>query len=85
MVTVTLDLNDSNYHTWSHGMKHALFSKNKIKFVNGEIQESTKTNSFYDVWEGCNMMVISWITRILNAQIAQSTITSTMLRIFGML
>jgi len=67
-------LDGSNYHTWSRGINRALLSKNKIKFVNGEIQEPPKNGALYDVWERCNMMVISWITRTLNPQIMHSTI-----------
>ena len=33
---------------WSRVIKCAFLSKNKIKFINGEIQDLTKTNSFYD-------------------------------------
>jgi len=42
-------LDGSNYHTWSHIMKHALHSKNKIKFFNSGIQESVKTDVLHDV------------------------------------
>jgi len=74
MILVTPALDGTNYHTWSQGMKKTLLSKNKIKFVNGEIQEPTKTHVLHDGWERCNMMVISWITRTLNSRIAHSTI-----------
>jgi len=65
MILVTPALDGSNYHTWSRAMKRALLSKNKIKFINGEIQEPVKTDPLHDAWERCNMMVISWITRSL--------------------
>jgi len=55
-------------------MKRALLSKNKIKFISGEIQEPAATDPLHDVWERCNMMVISWITRSLNTQISHNTI-----------
>jgi len=74
MILVTPMLDGSNYHTWSHAMSRALLSKNKIKFVNGGIQEPTREDSLHDAWERCNMMVISWITRTLTAHIAHSTI-----------
>jgi len=74
MVLVTLSLDGSNYHTWSRGMKRALLSKNKIKFINGEIQELPTNGALHNAWERCNMMVIPWITRTLNPQIAYSTI-----------
>nr|KYP68603.1 hypothetical protein KK1_022235 [Cajanus cajan] len=34
----------------------------------------TPEDELYDAWERCNVMVISWITRSVSAQIAQSTI-----------
>jgi len=74
MVLVTPQLDGSNYHSWSRSMKRALQSRNKFKFVNGEITEPTHTNKLYDDWERCNVMVISWITRTLTTQIAQSNI-----------
>jgi len=64
MILVSPALDGSNYHTWSRRMKRALLSKNKIKFINGEIQEPAKTDPLHDAWERCNMMVISWITRV---------------------
>jgi len=55
-------------------MKRALLSKNKIKFINGKIQEPAAKDPLHDAWERCNMMVISWITRSLNTQISHNTI-----------
>jgi len=55
-------------------MKRVLLSKNKINFVNGEIQKPAKTDALHDAWEQCNVMVISWITHTLNPQITHSTI-----------
>jgi len=46
MILVIPALDGSNYHTWSYGMKHVLLSKNKIKFINGGIQEPSKTTHF---------------------------------------
>lgn len=74
MVLVTPQLNDFNYHTWSRAMRRALLSKNKLKFINGGIPIPDETDPIYDAWERCNVMVISWITRTLTPQIAQSTI-----------
>jgi len=74
MILVTHVLDGSNYHTWSRAMKRALLSKNKIKFINGEIQEPAAMDPLHDAWERCNMMAISWITRSLNTQISHNTI-----------
>jgi len=54
-------------------MKRVL-SKNKFKFVNGDILEPTRDDGKYEAWERCNVMVVSWITRTLITQIAQSTV-----------
>ncbi|XP_068484964.1 uncharacterized protein [Phaseolus vulgaris] len=54
-------------------MKRALLSKNKFKFVSGEIPEPTRKSKQYEAWERCNVIVISWINRSLITQIAQST------------
>jgi len=47
MILVTLALNGANYHNWSCGMKWALLSKNKIKFINDDIQELERTDPIY--------------------------------------
>ena len=35
MVLASPPLNANNYHTWSKGMFSALWSKNKLKFIDG--------------------------------------------------
>ena len=55
-------------------MKRDLLSKNKFKFVNGEILEPTGKSKQYEAWESCNVIMISWINRSLITQIAQSAI-----------
>ena len=45
MVLVTPHLDGSNYRSWSRAMKCALLSKNKFKFVNGEIPEPSSSDS----------------------------------------
>jgi len=55
-------------------MKRALLSKNKYKFVNGEILEPLCNDVKYEARERCNVTVVSWITRSLNTQIEQSTV-----------
>jgi len=40
-------------------MKHALLSKNKFKFVNGDILEPTQEDVMYDAWKRYNVIVIS--------------------------
>ncbi|XP_019415302.1 PREDICTED: uncharacterized protein LOC109326873 [Lupinus angustifolius] len=73
-VLVSPPLNGTNYHSWSRAMRRALSSKNKFKFVNGVIKTPQETDAIFDAWERCNTMVISWITRSLSTQIAQSIV-----------
>jgi len=73
MVLVTSQLDGSNYHSWSRAMKRALISKNKFKFLNGDLLEASRSDNQYEAWERCNVMVISLITRSITTQIAQST------------
>ncbi|KAE9604614.1 hypothetical protein Lalb_Chr11g0073671 [Lupinus albus] len=55
-------------------MKRALLSNNKYKFVDGSILMPPPDDPIFDDWEICNTMVVSWITRCVTDQIAQSTI-----------
>ncbi|XP_014506472.1 uncharacterized protein LOC106766241 [Vigna radiata var. radiata] len=71
---VTQVLNENNYSSWSRSMRRALLSKNKIKFVDGSIKKPQKTDTLFDAWERCNMMILSWITKALSPHIAESVI-----------
>jgi len=53
-------------------MKRALLSKNKAKFIDGSIKALRENETLRDAWERCNVMVISWLTRSMANQIAQS-------------
>ncbi|XP_017441022.1 uncharacterized protein LOC108346453 [Vigna angularis] len=55
-------------------MRRALLSKNKVKFIDGSIKKPQKNDILYDAWERCNMMILSWITKTLSPQIAESVI-----------
>ncbi|XP_014523577.1 uncharacterized protein LOC106779879 [Vigna radiata var. radiata] len=67
-------LNETNYSSWSRNMRRALLSKNKIKFIDGSIKKPKKTETLFDTWQRCNMMVLSWIIKTLSPQIAESVI-----------
>ncbi|XP_019438846.1 PREDICTED: uncharacterized protein LOC109344537 [Lupinus angustifolius] len=73
-ILATPPLDGSNYQSWSRTMRRALSSKNKFKFVNGSITTPEPSSPEYDVWERCNNMVVSWITRSLTQLIAQSIV-----------
>ncbi|XP_019455164.1 PREDICTED: uncharacterized protein LOC109356294 [Lupinus angustifolius] len=73
-ILTTPPLDGSNYHSWSRAMRRALSSKNKIKFVNGTISAPSPSTPEYHIWERCNNMVVSWITRSISQHIAQSIV-----------
>jgi len=66
IVLINIQLDGGNYHAWSWGMKRALLSKNKHKFVDGSIPVPQFSSSLHEFWKSCNMMIISWITKTLN-------------------
>lgn len=55
-------------------MKRALSSKNKVSFINGTLPQPPLTDPDFELWDRCNNMVLSWITRTLSPHIAQSAI-----------
>ncbi|XP_014489927.1 uncharacterized protein LOC106752709 [Vigna radiata var. radiata] len=67
-------LDESNYTSWSRNMRRALFSKNKLKFIDGGIKKPQREDPLFDSWERSNMMVLSWIIKTLSAQIAESVV-----------
>jgi len=73
-VLTTPSLNETNYNSWSRNMRRALLSKNKLKFVDGNIKTPARDDPLYETWERANVMVLSWIVRTLSPQIAESVI-----------
>ncbi|XP_014499198.1 uncharacterized protein LOC106760249 [Vigna radiata var. radiata] len=74
LTLITQVLNENNYSSWSISMRRALKSKNKIKFIDGSIKKPPRIGALFDSWERCNVMVLSWITKTLSPQIAESVI-----------
>lgn len=55
-------------------MSRALWSKNKLEFVDGTLPLPPKDDPNHKAWKRCNIIVVSWNTRSLSPQLAQSTI-----------
>ncbi|XP_019435022.1 PREDICTED: uncharacterized protein LOC109341540 [Lupinus angustifolius] len=68
---VNYPLDGTNYYSWSRAIRRALKSKNNYKVVDGSIPKPLQSDPSYDIWERCNTMVISWITKCLSPQISQ--------------
>jgi len=65
LVLVSFSLNENNNHTWRRNMRLALLFKNKLKFIDSSIIKLINGSPLFDVWERCNAMVLSWITKTL--------------------
>lgn len=50
-----------NYGLWSQAMKLSLLGKNKLCFVDGTSSKADFEPELDNVWERCNVIVISWI------------------------
>lgn len=74
---ITLVLNGNNYVEWSRLAKRALFAKNKLGFINGNIIKPKTDSPNFNVWKRCNDMVISWITNTLAPAILRTVVRST--------
>ncbi|XP_028806869.1 uncharacterized protein LOC114761617 [Neltuma alba] len=68
LVLVSPPLDGSNYHGWSHAMRMALLSKNKLKFVDSALSRPSSTDKFFP----CNNLVQGWLTKSLTPTIVKS-------------
>ena len=71
---VPIILEGPNYHHWSRSFQMSLISKNKIGFIDGTIKAPNNTNSLFPTWQRANMLVVSWILKVVSQSIAQSII-----------
>ena len=69
---VSPDLDSTNYHSWSKSMLTTLSAKNESQFFIGSTKRPKKENSFFNVWQRCNDMVVSWIVHSVSPNIRQS-------------
>ncbi|XP_014506539.1 uncharacterized protein LOC106766320 [Vigna radiata var. radiata] len=76
-------LNETNYSSWSKNLKRALLSKNNIKFIDGSIKKTPRTDPLFDAWERCDTMVLSWIIKTLSTHIVDSVMYVDMPKICG--
>ena len=74
VVLVYPQLSEQNYHSWSRNMRITLFSKNKLKFVDGSIFIPERRDPLFEAWKRCSVMVLSWINRTLSTQIVESVV-----------
>ncbi|XP_057429603.1 uncharacterized protein LOC130722777 [Lotus japonicus] len=72
IVLVSPPLSESNYHSWSRSMRMSLLTKNKLVLVDGSLPEPAEDHPIHPFWQRCNTMVLGWLIRSMNTEIAQS-------------
>jgi hypothetical protein len=73
-VTVTPQLNGSNYLAWSRSMRRALGAKNKLVFVDGSLPIPDFHDLNRSAWERCNHLIHSWLINSVTELIAQTLV-----------
>lgn len=72
LVLVSPILDGANYHSWQRAMTMALEMKNKFIFADGTIQKPVATGPAFPAWKRNNTLVLSWLIRSMNSEIATS-------------
>ncbi|RVX15598.1 Retrovirus-related Pol polyprotein from transposon RE1 [Vitis vinifera] len=75
-VLVPIKLNGVNYQSWSKAVIHALTAKKKIGFVDGTVEEPSQEDEpfMFEQWNQCNSMILSWLTHVVESDIAEGII-----------
>ncbi|XP_076928577.1 uncharacterized protein LOC143592570, partial [Bidens hawaiensis] len=73
MLLVSKLFDGSGYGAWKRAISIALSAKNKLGFVNGEIEAPTSL-VLRQTWKRCNDMVISWLLNALSKEISESVL-----------
>ena len=63
-----------NYHSWSRAMILALTAKKKIGFINGRIPMLDLESPFYEDWQSCNTMLLSWLINSMHVDVSSNII-----------
>ncbi|CAH9122533.1 unnamed protein product [Cuscuta epithymum] len=71
-VFVTSLLRDGNYGDWLDEMSNALYAKNKIGFVNGDLPMPEAKSPYLPYWQRANAMVKAWLNSSMELFLRQS-------------
>lgn len=63
-----------NYGLWSKSMRLDLFGKNKLCFVEETCMKSLYRCDLPDLWELCNIVVLSWIGRSVSQELQRTIV-----------
>ena len=68
-----------NYGEWKRSMVIALAAKNKLCFVDGNLEKPQTTYPDFKAWERCNNLIISYLLISLDVTISRSVFYLTLL------
>lgn len=77
-VLVTTALTGDNFNEWKRSMSLALSAKNKLGFVNGKFKAPGINSTYFNHWQRCNDMIITWIFNSLAPEIRSSLVYVTL-------
>lgn len=77
---VTERFNGERYNEWKTSMIIALLAKNKPAFIDGSVVKPDEKDEDYKAWERCNHLVIFYILRSLDNELARSVLYYTTAR-----
>lgn len=72
LILVTPTLDNKNYLSWTHSMKVALISRNKVRFIDNTFLKPSTNNPLNDPWIRCSKLGLSWLQRSFLDSITQS-------------
>lgn len=72
---ITLQLTGAeNYAIWSRSMRIGLLGKSKLGFVDGKFPKTSFAPELFDIWEKCNVVVLSWIMNAVKPSLLSSVV-----------
>nr|XP_009623011.1 uncharacterized protein LOC104114307 [Nicotiana tomentosiformis] len=63
-----------NYNLWCRSMSIALFTKNKVGYIDGTCEKKKLRKELLDQWDRCNAFVLSWIMNTVTNELCSSVI-----------
>ncbi|XP_074383577.1 uncharacterized protein LOC141725088 [Apium graveolens] len=61
LILVSTVFNGENFNEWKRSMSLALSAKNKLGFVTGKFKIPSENSKYFDHWQRCNDIIITWI------------------------
>ncbi|XP_074380644.1 uncharacterized protein LOC141721574 isoform X2 [Apium graveolens] len=73
-ILVSTALNGDNFNELKRSMSLAFSAKNKLGFVTGKFKTPGMNSPYFDSWQRCNDMIITWILNAIVPEIRSSLV-----------